>query len=169
MNMTDACRSAVAGWIKEKLSVGRIQALLGSEFDIDLTYMEVHMLLDDLKLTPDSPSSFSPLVAVPDPSPNGAADQTAPPAGAGRENAAAPPGKTPPKPGCVRVKADEIARPGAMVSGSVVFSDGQRAAWVVDQMGRMGVIPDKKGYKPSQADLQDFQVALETELAKLGF
>jgi hypothetical protein len=64
---------------------------------------------------------------------------------------------------------DKIARPGAIVSGKVTFSDAQQADWYLDQTGRLGVVPKQQGYKPSPGDVQDFQMALESELAKLGF
>jgi hypothetical protein len=50
----------------------------------------------------------------------------------------------------------------------VKFSDGETATWYMDQMGRLGLGPKKQGYKPSAADVQSFQMALENELAKLG-
>jgi hypothetical protein len=30
-------------------------------------------------------------------------------------------------------------------------------------------VPKRQGYKPSQADVQDFQLALQQEVAKLGY
>ena len=60
------------------------------------------------------------------------------------------------------------ARPGAIVSGKVTFSDGQTADWYLDQTGRLGVVPKQQGYKPSAADVQQFQVALQNELARMG-
>jgi hypothetical protein len=63
---------------------------------------------------------------------------------------------------------DQIAKPGAIVSGKVTFSDGQTADWILDQTGRLGVVPKQAGYKPSAADVQDFQLALQQEVAKLG-
>ena len=40
----------------------------------------------------------------------------------------------------------------------------------VDQLtSRLGVAPKQAGYKPSAADVQDFQIALQSEIAKLGF
>ncbi len=56
-----------------------------------------------------------------------------------------------------------------MISGKVTFSDGQLAEWYLDQTGRLGVVPKTAGYKPSAADVQDFQTALQQEVAKLGF
>jgi hypothetical protein len=55
------------------------------------------------------------------------------------------------------------------VSGKVTFSDGNSAAWHLDQMGRLGLSPQQAGYRPPAADLQQFQAALEQELAKMGF
>ncbi len=55
------------------------------------------------------------------------------------------------------------------MSGKVTFSDGQQADWYLDQTGRLGVIPKQQGYKPSPMDVQEFQLALQDELAKLGF
>ncbi len=67
------------------------------------------------------------------------------------------------------MSVDQIAKPGAVVSGKVTFSDGQTADWYLDQTGRLGVVPKTAGYKPSPADVQDFQLALQQEVAKLGY
>jgi len=69
----------------------------------------------------------------------------------------------------VSVSVDQITRPGAIVSGKVTFSDGQIADWYLDQTGRLGVVAKQTGYKPSAADVQDFQLALQQEVAKLGY
>ena len=63
---------------------------------------------------------------------------------------------------------DQIARPGAIVSGKVTFSDGQKAEWYLDQTGRLGVLPAQQGYKPSAADVQEFQMALQEQLQRMG-
>jgi hypothetical protein len=64
---------------------------------------------------------------------------------------------------------DQIAKPGAVVSGSVTFSDGKRANWYVDEYGRLGIAPAERGYRPTEADMREFQIALEQELARQGF
>jgi hypothetical protein len=69
----------------------------------------------------------------------------------------------------VSVSVDQIARPGAVVSGKVTFSDGNTAIWYFDQTGRLGLSPQQPGYRPPPADLQQFQMLLETELAKMGY
>ena len=71
--------------------------------------------------------------------------------------------------GKVAVSVDQITKPGTIVSGKVAFSDGQTADWYLDQTGRLGVVPKQTGYKPSAADVQDFQIALQSEVAKLGY
>ncbi len=167
MNLDDRQKKAVAGWIAEGLRLSEIQSRLNSEFGVSLTYMEVRLLVDDLKLLPKDPPPKvdKPLVAPPtqgkEPGPG------TPPAAAGAlegEAAASPALGT----GKVSVSVDLMARPGAMVSGSVTFSDGQTAVWYLDQMGRLGVAPHQQSYKPSAPDLQAFQQALESELSKLG-
>jgi hypothetical protein len=55
-----------------------------------------------------------------------------------------------------------------MASGKVKFSDNKTADWYLDQMGRLALAPTEKGYKPTAADLQDFQMALQAELERMG-
>jgi hypothetical protein len=69
----------------------------------------------------------------------------------------------------VSLIVDQIAKPGTIVSGQVTFSDGQIADWYLDQTGRLGVVPKQVGYKPSAKDVQEFQLALQQEMAKLGY
>ena len=71
-------------------------------------------------------------------------------------------------PGGVSVSVDTLARPGALVSGKVTFSDGNRAEWYLDQSGRLGLVPQTPGYRPPAGDVQQFQMALESELSKMG-
>ena len=48
------------------------------------------------------------------------------------------------------------------------FSDGKKADWYIDQTGRLGLAPQEAGYRPPAADVQQFQIALEAELSKMG-
>jgi len=161
MNLTEEQRQRVTAWILEGAKLSEIQNRLLSEFKLKFTYMEVRFLVDDLKLTPKDPVPPK-LVAPPVPPPvAGEAKLTA-------EKNPAPEG-TIPVSGGVSVSVDQIAKPGAIVSGKVTFSDGQIADWYLDQTGRLGVVPAQQGYKPNAADVQDFQTALQSEIAKLGF
>ena len=122
-----------------------------------MTYMEVRFLIDDLKLRPKDPVPVAPPVVAPAAPVKVPAESTAPAAGA-------------PSPGgSVSVTVDAIAKPGAVVSGRVTFSDGQGGAWLIDQMGRPGLVPDQQGYRPPPADIAKFQQQLQDELARMGF
>lgn len=71
--------------------------------------------------------------------------------------------------GNVTLTVDAIAKPGTAVSGGVTFSDGVTAAWYLDQTGRLGVSAPDPGYRPPNADVQEFQMMLDQQLAKMGF
>jgi len=160
MKLDEAQRVTVAKWIADGAKLSEIQSRLAAEFGLKLTYMEARFLVDDLKLTPKDPEP--PKVVEP---PAAAAPLDAKPV----PPAPASPLAGPPAGGKVTVGVDQITRPGAIVSGKVTFSDGQIADWYLDQTGRLGVVPKVPGYKPSAADVQDFQVALQQEVAKLGY
>ena len=154
MNLTEAQRQQVANWINAGAKLSEIQNRLQSELGLKLTYMEVRFLVDDLKLTPHDPEP--PKVVAPPPEAAPKADAPLPAGGA-------------PALGGVSLAVDHLAKPGAIVSGQVTFSDGQTADWYLDQTGRLGVAPTIAGYKPSAADVKDFQIILQSELAKLGY
>jgi len=161
MNLDETQRQKVAEWIADGLKLSEIQSRLASELGVRLTYMEVRLLVDDLKLTPKDvdPPRPPPQLGAPAPSPSTKPDAA---------NATQPPPE-PTAAGGVSMSVDQIARPGALVSGKVTFSDRQQADWYLDQMGRLGIVPKQQGYKPPQADVQEFQLTLQDELAKLGF
>ena len=162
MNLTEEQRQRVATWIAEGAKLSEIQNRLAAEFGIKLTYMEARFLVDDLKLTPKDPEP--PKVIAPE-----AKGPTATPTPEQPLPASEPELPVPGMGGKVSVGVDQIARPGAVVSGKVTFSDGQTADWYLDQTGRLGVVPKQQGYKPSAADVQEFQLALQQEVAKLGY
>lgn len=159
MNLDETQRQTVAKWISEGAKLAEIQTRLLAEFKVKLTYMEVRFLVDDLKLTPKDPEPPKVIAPVVPP----AADPTKLTA----ETNPAPEGTLPAS--AVSVSVDQLTKPGTMISGKVTFSDGQLADWYLDQTGRLGVVPKVAGYKPSAADVQDFQLALQQEVAKLGY
>ena len=167
MNLDEAQRSKVAEWIGQGLKLAEIQNRLISELKVTLTYMEVRLLVDDLKLTPKDPEPTKPIEPV--------LPASAVPPVAGARSPVAGPGaatQTPSPlaggPGSMSLSVDQLTRPGAVVSGKVTFSDGITAAWQIDQAGKLGLIAPKPGYRPPASDVQPFQMALETELSKLG-
>jgi hypothetical protein len=168
MKLDDAQRSRVAAWIQEGLKLSEIQNRINTDLGLRLTYMEVRFLVDDLKLTPKDVERPKDPAAI---------------AAAGKQGSTQPTGPTPtskpagdplpeaaPQPAAgVSVTVDQLARPGAMVSGKVTFSDGNKADWYIDQTGRLGLSPQLAGYRPSPGDLQQFQILLESEFSKMGF
>jgi hypothetical protein len=155
MNLTDAQREQVAAWINSGAKLSDIQNRLFSELGLKLTYMEVRFLVDDLKLTPKDPEPPK---------------TVAPPADLKKAAEPLPlPNEAAPAFGGVNVSVDHIAKPGTVVSGKVTFSDGQIADWYLDQTGRLSLAPKVTGYKPTAPDVQQFQTALQTELARMGF
>jgi len=164
MSLDETQRKKVADWIAQGLKLSDIQNRISSEFGIRLTYMDVRLLVDDLKLVPkdaEPPKTSSALTTgVPSPQPAPVTGSRQPPA---------TDSPIPQKPGGVSVSVDQLARPGALVSGKVTFSDGNNAQWYIDQTGRLGLVPQQPGYRPPPADLQQFQSALDGELSKMGF
>ena len=161
MSLDDTQRKKVAGWIADGMKLSEIQNRIASELGVRMTYMDVRLLVDDLKLTPkdiDPPKHIIP------PTP-----PTPAPAAPGNplkvESAPAPADSVT---AGVSVVVDQIARPGSVVSGKVTFSDGKKADWYIDQTGRLGLTPQEAGYRPPASDVQQFQIALEAELSRMG-
>jgi hypothetical protein len=155
--ITPEVKQQVARWIEEGLTLSQIQDRLATEFGVRLKYMEARLLVDDLKLMPkekERPVEPKAATEVPDANADSGDDSDL----AGATGAG----------GGVKVSVDTLARPGAIVSGSVTFSDGKSAKWYLDQTGRLGLAGDP-GYRPPTADLQEFQSKLDRELQKLGF
>lgn len=158
MNLTEAQKQTVSDWIAAGAKLSEVQSRLATEFKLTMTYMEVRFLVDDLKLRLKDPEP-------PKPAPQPPAAQSIPPATPVAES----PGDSPIPGGQVSVTVDQLAQPGTLVSGGVTFSDGAQAKWYLDQTGRLGLVAKQQGYKPSPGDIQQFQAALEREMAKLGF
>ena len=145
MALTEQQKEAVRKWVGEGRGVSEIQKLISSEFGTDMLYMDVRFLIDDIgaeipaTAEPPAPDARQPL--QPEDS-SGAADS----AGA----------------------VSPIQRPGTVMSGDVVFSDGGRAEWVLDNAGRLGLNPETEGYSPPQQDLPEFQMKLREALGMGG-
>jgi hypothetical protein len=160
MTLTEAQRQRVTAWITQGAKLSEIQNRLAEEFGLKLTYMEARFLVDDLKLVPKDPEPPK----TPEPPAEKKLEAKPVPAEEAAEEIPAPAGG-----GKVSVTVDQITRPGALISGKTTFSDGQIAEWYLDQTGRLGLAPKQQGYKPSAADIQDFQLALQREMQKLGY
>jgi hypothetical protein len=161
MTLDDTKRKKVAGWIADGMKLSEIQNRLASELGVRMTYMDVRLLVDDLKLTPKDIEPPKPVAPMASPA---AAPPQKSPAALKVENTLAPENSV----SGISVSVDQLARPGTVVSGKVTFSDGKKADWHIDQTGRLGLAPQEAGYRPTAGDVQQFQIALEAELSKLG-
>lgn len=158
MTLTPEQVSAVRGWLADGASLSEVQARLRSEFGLHPTFLDVRMTVMELgaevkdRVAQVDADDVTKAKLPPKPHDDGTTPEATPPAGG------------------VTVAVDTLqVIPGALVSGTVVFSDGEKARWYFDQMGRFGFEPELPGYTPSKADMQDFQAKLRQELASRGF
>lgn len=161
-------QKAVASWAAEGATLNGIQGRLKADYGITLTYMDTRLLIMELGLKlidkpkeklPEPPAPPSPADDMPSDEDGSYGDEPpsaadfAPPAGGGD----------------VTLTLDQLALPGAMVSGKATFSDGKTASWHIDQMGRLGLRPPEPGYQPPPADIPIFQRELQRLLQSQGY
>lgn len=150
MSLTDSQKSTVCNWVKEGKSLADVQRLLREEFSLSMTYMDVRFLVDDLNIVFTEPKAEEDSEAA-------ATVETA---------EVVEEGET----GAVSVDVDAIIRPGALVSGTVTFSDGVKLGWQLSSAGQLGLIPgDDPEYRPNPEDVQSFQTQLEEVLRQKGY
>ncbi len=166
MNLTETQKTSVAAWVAEGCGLSEIQRRLASEFEWRATFMDVRFLVLDLGLEIQDGSGVREQ-AKPE---NEATEPLAEDDEAGDMEAVVPEAFPPPTgDAAVSVEVDRIMKPGALVSGSVTFSDGVTAAWMLDQYGRLALDAQQPGYRPSPADIEAFQRVLQEEVAKKGY
>jgi hypothetical protein len=64
-----------------------------------------------------------------------------------------------------QIEISKIQRPGAMVSGSVVFLSGVKGEWYLDEYGALGMNLADESQQPSEEDMLDFQTNLQQQLS----
>ncbi|MGZ0657652.1 hypothetical protein ACWPKS_18820 [Coraliomargarita sp. W4R72] len=150
MELTDAQKASVTQWIQEGRSLADVQRSLRDDFEIPMTYLDVRFLVDDLDIE---------VVEEEEEVVEDAETETTEPELVDEGGA-----------GAVTVDVDAIMRPGSLVSGTVIFSDGISLGWQLSAAGQLGLIPgDDPEYRPSPEDVQSFQAQLEEVLRKKGF
>ena len=156
MEYSEEQKAIIRGWVKEGCGLSEIQKRLSGELGVTITYMEVRFLVLDLELEikEDEDEKPEPPVEV---NPENSAQPGMPPSNAEESMV-----------GGVQVEVDVLMRPGALLSGTVVFSGGVTAVWMLDQAGRLGIEPSQADYKPSEDDNAAFVKALQDEIAKKG-
>lgn len=164
MDLDESQKEKLREWLDEGLSLSEVQDRLSKEFGISMTYMELRFLVDDLRLEVKDRESDSGGDELGSGSPGDSSDIPSSEPTEVVDEAA----DSVPFTGGVSVKVDQVTRPGALVSGRVTFSDGKSAEWYLDQLGRLGLAPEDKAYRPSQGDMQAFQMELQKELQRMG-
>ena len=163
--LSEEQKSAVAEWFAAGAGVAEIQKRISEEFGIDLTYLDVRLLVADLP-QPVEPEPVAPDDVLENPGEVGSPDNLEipddPEMPASPENPAEQPQAE------LSVSVDPLAPPGAIACGSVVFSDGTAGKWVLDQMGRLGLSGLPDGYRPPPEDGAQFQPKLVAALRAKG-
>lgn len=172
MELTEQQREAVKTWLAAGASLSDVQKNLKSEYGLTMTYIDVRLLVLEIGAEVKDKPEPKPEKPVPPPpapmedDPYADEVETEPLPADGSESGL-PPDEA--GGGNVTMTMDRLVVPGAMVSGDVTFSDGVKARWLIDQYGRFGLEPETPGYRPSNADLQAFQVQLRMELQRHGY
>ncbi len=167
-NLTAEQLAKVEQWAADGATLNDVQSRLKSEFDLTLTYLEARLLMLDVGVRIKDKPREQPKLEAPAPSADLPEDV---PEDFGADEApldvddpsAAPFG------GSVVLTADQVTMPGALISGSVTFSDGQVAKWSLDQMGRLGLGGAPQGYQPPKGDIPQFQQQLDLLMQRAGF
>jgi hypothetical protein len=166
MELTEVQKQTVRRWIAEGCGLADVQKRLAEELQVTLTYMDVRFLVLELGVALKERPKKAPVNvdAMAKVAPAGGASALAEEPEDAEAGAGAGAGG-----GAVRVQVDRVTKPGAVVSGTVAFSDGVSATWFLDQYGRLGLSASRPGYKPADADVKAFQRELQTVLERSGF
>ena len=156
MDITESQKVMIADWVKQGETIAIIQRKLREEMELSLTYMDVRFLVDDLNLV-YSESEDS-------------CEMNEESAVNVEEIQASDTIEEPELVSGVKVNVDPVTPPGALVCGTVNFSDGKQSAWQLSAAGQLGLVPgDDPDYRPTPEDLQEFQSQLQQVLQKHGY
>ncbi|WP_018970263.1 hypothetical protein [Rubritalea marina] len=133
--LTDSEKEQLAAWAAAGDQLQELQQKIQSELGHNITYLDTRFLVLDLGielLTEAQPEEQAQEDSAPVRVPTGFVDAS----------------------------VDTVERPGALKSGSVTFSDGEPAVWIIDQSGRLSLDPETPGYQPNEEDMIKFQEKL---------
>ena len=140
---TEERNQFIAEKLDEGLSLADIQKLLADEHDVNITYLDLRLIAAELDVDWKKQDENRP--------------QTKPAVETDLSKAAGPESGT-------KITVSKVVRPGASMSGDVEFASGAKAEWFIDAMGRLGLHPAPGSSKPTESDLQEFQVELKKKL-----
>jgi hypothetical protein len=156
VELTAEQKQKVSEWAEAGATLNELQSRLKTEFGLTMTYMEARLLAMELEVRlKDKTVKAAPVAEA----------AALAPVTAEEEMAEAFDG---PGPESFAMAKDELVVPGALVSGTVTFSDGMQAKWFLDQTGRLSLKAGHAGYQPPQVDVPKFQQELEKILVKMG-
>lgn len=159
MDLTKEQKASVSAWVAEGMGLSDIQKRLKDELGVSLTYMDVRFLVSDLELKLKTEVKEPAADESPD-------DLDLPDVAPAEKEEFSLEDDEPSDDGGVTVEVDKVIRPGSAVSGSVVFGDGKKAEWYMDQFGQLGIVPPEDGYQPSPEDVEAFQAELRNVLQR---
>lgn len=163
MALTSEQLTAVAQWVEDGAGLNDVQRRIQEEFGVTMTYMDVRFLVLDIGATikdKEPPKSAEPEAPSAETSVAEEAETLA-----GEAQNIVPEDEEPKTPSRVSVTLDKVVRAGAMMSGTVTFSDGVVGSWMLDRMGRLALTKiSQPGYQPSDIDLEAFQLELQAKL-----
>lgn len=136
-DLTDEQKAQIAEWAAAGDQLNDLQKKMSEAFGKNITYMDTRFAIMDLGIE---------LVVEEEPEPEPEEKQELTPLG------------------YVDATVDEIVRPGCLVSGKVIFSDGMKALWGLDHEGRLSVDADDPDYQIDDEDMIAFQQILRDKL-----
>ena len=134
---TDERDRLIAEKLDEGVSLSDIQKLLANEHDLNITYLDLRLIAADLDVDwqKQDAKRAKPKPAVDTDLSNTQVSDSG-----------------------TSITVNKVVRPGASMSGDVEFASGAKAEWFVDAMGRLGLNPAPGSSKPTESDLQEFQL-----------
>ena len=164
MKLNEEQLKAVAAWFAGGASLDEIQKRLTSEFGVHVTYFDLRMIVADLP-QPEPEEAEAASESSEASNSSGSSESS----NSSDSSASSDSSEGEPQVANVSVTVDAIMIPGTMASGDVVFSDGVKGKWYLDQMGRLGLGGDlPQGYRPAPEDAALFQARLREALRSKG-
>jgi len=171
MELSAEQKEKVSEWVASGESIAKIQNLLKEECSLSMTYMDVRFLVDDLGVHYKDSNELAEQANEVSQKEEAAGEATSADCTSQEDsNENSIEGDLAAEVGSVVVDVDAVIRPGSLVSGTVIFSDGVQLGWQLSSTGQLGLIPgDNTEYRPSNEDLQSFQTQLQSVLQQKGF
>ena len=138
-------KKIVAENLNEGLTLNEIHKILSEKHSVKMTFMELRLLSSEIE---DMDwSQFDPKKEEPE------EDETA---GTQEVSGEVEEG--------TQIEMHKVQRPGAMMSGSVVFLSGIKGQWMIDQFGSLDLALEDDTQQPTEEDMEDFQMTLRRKL-----